>query len=489
MKSIVTAQEMRHLEESCIQSGSSQETLMDRAGALIAQEVTHFCAHSLLPKKIFLLAGKGNNAGDGYTAGRELIKRGFSVFAFEVMPCEEGSLCHKKKKAFIESSGKMVSDLSQLPDSTILDGIFGSGFVGAVSPEVSTLIHTVNQSKRPIIAIDIPSGLNATTGEAKDAIIAECTLTIELPKLGFFIQDGWNHVGDIKLLPIGIGHPESCLLLLEEQDIPPLLPKFARNCHKYQRGHVVGLAGSHGMTGAAIMASFSALKSGAGIVHLLHPEALTNEFSSIPWEIIRFPFQNNDLNEVKKLLDKATSVFVGPGLRDISLLEHLWDSFKDKAVLDAECLNWIAASKKTLKSLPHSILTPHTGEMRRLLNVPADEPITAEFLQKCQKFVDDNQTNLVLKGGPTFLFSYNEKMVVMPRGNPGMATAGSGDVLTGILASLLAQKLQPAKAMQLGTYLHGLAGEYAARDETSYCMTASSLIEYLPDAFHHLQHT
>ena len=479
MKSIVSVSEMRKIEQKAIDAGITEEVLMGRAGDAIATQLALLTEAYHLEKKVFLLAGKGNNGGDGYTAAVQLIKKGFSVTALQVIECEEGSLCSKKRLAYKNAGGKFTTEFA--PEGTILDAIFGSGFLGQVPDEVATLIQKVNQSKRLVVAIDIPSGLHGDTGEVSHAIAAHITLAIEFPKQGFFIGQGWNFVGVIQCLPIGLDPVTTELQYLEERDVASLFPKIARNRHKYEAGHVVGFAGSHGMAGAAMLASTAALKSGAGIVHLCHPKECTSEFAGPPWEIVRVGFES--LEPVRNLMLKAKACFVGPGVGQTPALEALWDCYKDKSVIDADALNWIATSKKSIGPLPHSILTPHLGEMHRLLNIQTSEPVTLDFLRKCRAFVEKENTHLVLKGGPSFLFSAGEPILVMPRGDPGMATAGSGDVLTGILTSLLAQGMKAKEAMRLGTYLHAIAGEYAAKDETSYCMTASSIIFHLPYAF------
>lgn len=488
---------MRAIEEKALATGITQEELMENAGKGIAEYITRFADESLIAKKVLLLAGKGNNAGDGYTAARLLLEKGFAVTSWQLLESEISSLCSKKKRAFKAKGGTVIElengQLPELPkEGIILDGIFGIGFAGALPEDIAELIEKVNSLRLPIVAIDIPSGLNGETGIVESVSFhAHATCTMELPKQGFFLNQGWNHVGKVIIHPIGL-HPfaeetRAHLQYLEETDIAELFPKIKRSRHKYEAGHVVALAGSHGMAGAAMMASWSALKSGAGIVHLLHPENLLPELTGAPWEVVRVPFQENDIATLKSWIQKAGACFIGPGLgssqKTETLLATLWSDFKDKSVLDADCLNWLAKAKESFGPLPSCILTPHIGEMRRLLKEITPEPISLAFLNKCLDFTEKNTTHLLLKGGPSFLFSHGEPIIVMDRGDPGMATAGSGDVLTGILTSLLAQGLKPAQAMRLGSFLHGVAGEIAAEEETSYCMTATSIIEWLPSAF------
>ncbi|MCE5294613.1 MAG: NAD(P)H-hydrate dehydratase, partial [Chlamydiales bacterium] len=355
-------------------------------------------------------------------------------------------------------------------------------------------ISAINASSCTVFAVDVPSGLNSATGIVEQAAVhADITYTVECPKTGFFINDGWNHVGEVLTVPIGLGpyatKVDCSLLVLEKSDVAPLVPPVIRTRNKYDRGHVVALAGSHGYAGAAILSTTSALHAGAGIVHLLHPDDCSVEFIGEPREIIRVGYSFDAIDPIKALIDKATACFAGPGLgtgpKQQALLDTLWPNFQKKVVIDADALHWLATTKGTkFGPLPNAILTPHLGELRRFL--PGKEPLSVDLIKKCQQLSRDNQTNLLLKGGPSILFSHGNTPIIVMQGTPGMATAGSGDVLTGILASLLAQGLICDEAMKLGSYIHGRAGELAALEETTHCMIASSITKHLPQVFKEL---
>lgn len=350
-----------------------------------------------------------------------------------------------------------------------------------------------NNSQLPIIAVDIPSGVNATTGDVSgSAIYATLTATVEYPKIGFFLKKAYNYIGKLEICPIGLKpfsvESNMALKIVEKEDVRKLLPHIERTRHKYQAGHVVGLSGSHGMAGASLLASFAALKTGSGIVHLLHPDECTAEFTGLPLEVVRIPYKKDALETILQRAHKASSCFIGPGLgKNDALYEAVFANFCQKpCVFDADALTWMAKKwpkGNGLGKLPQAILTPHLGELDRLLDIESTEGVTLELLNRCQEFAEAHSLHLVLKGAPTFMFSPNEKPCAVLEGDPGMATAGSGDVLTGILASFLAQKLSPIHAMHLGVYLHALAGHYAALDETSYSITASSIMNHLPIAF------
>lgn len=478
MKRVVTARDMQLMESA---SKLTAEALMERAGEQLANWIEHLQTSKKLDRTITLLAGLGNNAGDGFVALRHLSQRGFKVAAYEAISGKRGALSEKKKREFEAQNGHFVDKLPE--NGILLDGVFGSGFHGPLTKPLKALFDKVNRSKMYRIAIDVPSGLDCTTGEADGAIQADATLTIEVPKLGFFLLDGWNYVGELHILPIGLEKSaiQTECQLLEIVDIK--LPTHPRNCNKYSRGHVVGIAGSPGMAGAAMLASVAAMRSGAGIVHLLHPKEMSYELAGPPWEIVRTPITS--LAAAKEMIERASHCFVGPGLgRDNdNFLKAIFPLCRDKAILDADCLNWLSEQKKGFGSLPEAILTPHMGEMKRLLKTKKEEPLTLQFLKRCQAFTEKHKTNLLLKGAPSFLFAPNAPITIMARGNRGMATAGAGDVLTGILASLRAQGLEAKEALRTGTFLHGLAGEFAAEHEGSYCMSANSIIQCLSHAF------
>jgi len=495
MLQVVTPDEMRSIEERALLAGVSQEELMERAGVACATLIMTQTTHS---QHILVICGKGNNGGDGYVTARHLHQSGFSVSVWHIQTDTTSPLLEIQKKRYVTHGGHLENFNGQsIPQNClIVDAIFGIGFRGNVDGLFQQVITKINDSGCTIISIDIPSGLNGETGEAATYCVRATTVAaIEFPKLGFYLKDGWNYCGDIIALPIGLqpfAEPAH-IQCLEKIDLKNMLPRMQRNRHKYEAGHVVGLAGSKGMMGAAYLASWAALKSGCGICHLLYPESTSIEANKGPLEIISIAYPDNTAEVIKNLIQRANACFIGPGLGRSAdtILGSILQSLTMKCVLDADALNWISkilsdknnSDTASLHSLRHSILTPHINEMHRLLGDDTKESVTRGFLTACQTFTTLHLTHLVLKGGPTFLFSHDTPITIMPFGDPGMATAGSGDVLTGILASLMAQGLTPLQAMNLGTSIHGIAGMIASKEKTSYCITASILIEYLPHAF------
>ncbi|MEI8365779.1 MAG: NAD(P)H-hydrate dehydratase [Parachlamydiaceae bacterium] len=490
---VLSPQQMADLEADARRSGLSDSDFMEEAGSGVALVVHDYVELNNIDRTVFLLCGKGNNGGDAYVTGIHLIHLDYQVFAIQLNPIEECSpLCRQSFERFMAEGGQQADFLTEFPSTGIIvDGIFGTGFRGKVSDPYTALIALANHSGLPIISIDIPSGLNGETGLVEgEAIIAKETAFLGLPKIGFFLNDAWNYVGKLRYVNFGlpdefIENVDSEVIMLSEDITEPLLPSIQRNRHKYEAGLVVGMAGSPGMPGAAILASSAALRGGAGIVRLLHPDGMQVELSSSPLELIRVPFYTGDVQEIVTEMNRAAATFIGPGLGRTSemrsLVAKVLPRLEKPCVIDADALYFL--SEQDIRLPKQTILTPHHGEMMRLLNITKQPAITLDFLKICQHYATNKGVTLVLKGAPTFILHPDHPIIVNPKGDPGMATAGSGDVLTGLIAALLAQKMPPINAASLGVFLHGLAGEHAAEDLTSYGVCASDIIYRFPEAF------
>lgn len=493
---IVTSQEMSALEAQAYHAGYREADFMEKAGAGVAFIVSDYLERHGLDPRVLLLCGKGNNAGDAYVAGTHLLGMEYEVTAIQVVPIEQTSaLCQEHYKVFIEEGGHLWDgsypvERLFLGVGIIVDGLFGTGFRGTVQEPFASIIELANRSQRPIIAIDIPSGLSGESGAVEgEVIIAAETAFLGLPKLGFFLREGWDCVGKLRYVDFGfpqqyVDEAAAPTTMLTAEFLKPLLPKLRRSRHKYQAGYVVALAGSPLFPGAGLLAATAALRGGAGIVKLLYPEGMRGSLAMAPPELIMAPYSVDDADMVVQELNRASSVLIGPGLgRDKAvkeLLERILPLVEVPAVLDADVLNFL--SESSLELPRNAILTPHRGELARLLKLGHIEEVDESLLAECKAFVSQRKTTLLLKGGPTFIFHPDKPVAVNPAGDPGMATAGSGDVLTGLLAALLAQGMPPPHAAMMGAFLHGVAGEHAAYDYTSYCMTASDIISYFPEA-------
>ncbi|NGX57178.1 MAG: Bifunctional NAD(P)H-hydrate repair enzyme Nnr [Chlamydiae bacterium] len=492
---IVTPKEMARIESVAYSEGASEELFMEAAGQGVAEAVLQFCQDLRLGKRILLLCAKGNNSGDAYVAGTCLKSWGYHVAALQLAPISECSpLCQKNHKRF-EASGGMIIDKDPNYDvlfdqcDVIVDGMFGTGFHGELREPYQSVVKMVNESELPTIAIDIPSGLNGETGEGEGLHATE-TIYLGLPKQGFFLEGGWNHVGNLTHVNFGleqkyIDQAKSSYRLITLEQCEELRPPITRNRHKYQAGVVIGLAGSPSMPGAALLASFAALRGGAGMMRLLHPVGMEAELSSSPYELIKLPYQTNDYDGIVENLNHGKAVFFGPGIgrteATVNLCKNVLPRIETPCVIDADALTILSEHEIALPK--QTVLTPHSGEMARLLRVPSPKSITADFLDACRDYCEKKQVTLILKGGPSWIFHPGEPTWVNPTGTPGMATAGSGDVLTGLIASLISQGLTPYHAAIYGVFTHGLAGEIAATEKTPYSMVASDIIEALPSAF------
>lgn len=494
---VFSAQQMREIEERAYHEGASEETFMEKAGAGIARITETYLHNKQLPKKVLLLCAKGNNSGDAFVAGKYLIESGCDVQALHPVPIEVCSpLCKKNYQRFLIAGGKIVHQLSDFSEySVILDGLFGTGFKGTLQEPFAAIVRRANDTKRPILAIDIPSGLNGDTGIAQGEVIkAEETIFLGAPKKGFFLNDGWNFVGKLRYVDFGlpqkfIDEAPADMIMLTDQIVGSLLPPTKRNWHKYERGYVTGLAGSPDMPGAAILSSWAALASGAGIVRLIHQPDMNAELSAAPLELVRQTYSAQDLEPVIESINKSSASFIGPGMgrteEAFSVLNCVLSRITKPCVIDADALTMLSEHNVSLP--PHAILTPHQGEMLRLLKKEKQKMKTEQLIEAAKKFIDEKKVTLVLKGAPTFVLQHESPVYVNPRGDPGMATAGSGDVLTGMIAAFLSHHLSPLHAGLVGVYMHAIAGEYAAAAKTSNCVIASDLINHLPDAYKELQ--
>lgn len=493
---VVKAKEMDRIEKLAYDRGASEESFMNRAGAGVAEFAQNFIARHHLKPIITLLCGGGNNAGDAYAAGLLLHQGGFYVRALALSPFDKSSaLCQLQSQRFVDGGGSIAyitdpSEISFGASELLIDGILGTGFHGEVTGLYRAVIEEANASGIRILSIDIPSGIDGTTGAVGGiAIHADETLFLGLPKSGCFIGEAWNYTGKIGLFDFGleaycIEQAESDFELIDEKMMENYFPRLLRTRHKYQAGYVVGLGGSPGMPGAPLMSSFAALRAGAGIVRLLHPAGMESELAAAHYEVIRQGYKEEDALTILEAFARASSVFIGPGIgtstEALEILKGVLPYVDKPCVIDAEALTLVAHHHLPLP--PKTILTPHHGEMKRLLDVEGEISIH-DLLKQSRDYADRKKVTLVLKGSPTFIFHPGVKPHVCAHGDPGMATAGSGDVLTGIIAALLAQVKDPLHGAILGVELHARAGELAAEEFTSFCMIATDITEMLPRVF------
>lgn len=503
---VVTSEEMTLIDKKTIEEyGVSSLTLMERAGKAVAQRIKeHF-----KKGKVLIIAGPGNNGGDGMVAARYLKRAGFKVkvylvFEKEKLSPEARTQLERLRKARIPFL--ITRDLREedLNGSIIVDALFGTGLKREISGELAQLIDRINSSGAPVVAVDIPSGISSDDGSIMArAIRADLTVTFGLPKRGHLLFPGAEYTG--RLYVEDIGFPEELLNsssikveLPDKELIRSLIPERRRYSHKGTYGHVLIVAGSRGKTGACLMAARACLRSGAGLVTIGVPETLVSVFQSRVTDemCLGLPDRGDgslSKDALKEIIDftekKAQVLAIGPGIgvtedtREI--IKGLLGKIKIPVVLDADAINCLEDMPEVLEGKGNCIITPHPGEFSRLTGI-AKEEVEKKRIDLASAFSLKYNVTLVLKGVPTVI-GHEGYVYINPTGNPGMAKAGSGDVLTGIVSGLMAQGLSGLNASILGVYLHGLAGDMGACDKGLWSLLASDIIEYIPGAFKELK--
>ncbi len=494
---VVSALEMARLEALAYRDGISDEQYMINAAIGIFQVLDSLIKKKKLPNKVIVIAGKGNNAADGYVVAKYLMEKGYDVKVFQLFSIKEASkLLKKQYDNFIKKNGKVdfiktIDDLVFENDLFIIDAILGTGFKGGLSSFLIDVINKINEKSKElnlkIVSIDIPSALNGNTGKVDSiAIKSDITIYLGLAKLGFFINEGPNYIGNLIYVDFGLDEKyknlaKTKLEYMNEINLKDLLPKIDKTRHKYQAGFVVAIAGSKGMYGAAKLAALAALRSGSGIIKVITQSEIPSSF----YELVNFIIDFENTDEILSLILKSDSVFIGPGLgRDEKIENFLFKilpKINKKIVLDADALFHLANNLKMI--LPKDcVLTPHKNEMKKLLRIEK-EILDEELIEKTKKFSLEKNVLIVLKGYPTIIFHPKKDPITILGGDPGLASAGTGDVLTGMIASFASQKLDLFNACILAVNLHFKAAEIAAKEKTSYSLIASDVIKYLPRAF------
>jgi len=450
-------------------------------------------------------AGPGNNGGDGLAVSRMLHQKGYDVHVYLINYAknrsEDAAINLKRLEELKKVPIIPVDDKNDLPeigeDDIIIDAIFGSGLTRPVTGFFGEVIKHLNAADAVSLSIDIPSGLFAdqhVDPEEGAVIRADYTLSFQMPKLAFLLPENDPFVGEWHILDIGLHHDyinsvEVKNFLLEKRDVRTTLRPRNKFAHKGTFGHALLIAGSYGKMGAAILASRACLRSGVGLLHTHIPKAGYEIMqTAVPECMLSIDRYDNYFSEVPDL-SMYTAVGIGPGLgmeqQSQMALKLLIQNYANPIVLDADALNILAENKTWLAFLPKgSILTPHPKEFERLAGKWSDD---YEKLQKLRDLCFKYNIYIVLKGAHTCTGTPDRKCYFNSTGNPGMATAGSGDVLTGLITGLLAQGYSPAQAATLGVYLHGLAGDLAAKKKGQEAMIAGDMTDMLGEAFRKLR--
>ncbi len=497
MKIFATSQ-IREIDQLTIKNEPITSTdLMERAADALYEKYLQTISYNC---PVCIMAGPGNNGGDALALARMFLLTGLKV---EVYLIHTGSLsddCKTNKKRLFESFPENLIELQNEfiapvynKETIIIDGLFGSGLSRPLTGFFSEAVNWMNQSGCKIISIDIPSGLQGEVNISTNSSVivkADLTFTFQFPKLSFLFAENEPYIGKWEILDIGL-HPEaikqtpSDYHYLEENEIKLLLKKRSKFSHKGTYGHALIIAGSYGMAGASILSGKAALRTGAGLV-TVHGCAYNRTIiqTAVPEVIFQADQFDHFISDVN-VLDIYNTVAVGPGIgtrtETADMLRKLLGQLNKPCVLDADALNIISFEKDLLQLIPkNSLLTPHPKEFERLFgkcNSSFERMIIAK------KTAQDYDLIIVLKGAHTIIALPDGKLFFNSTGNAGMATAGTGDVLTGILAGLLAQGYSPSETARIGVFLHGRAGDLALENESEESLIAEDLISHLGTAF------
>ncbi len=479
--------------------------LMERAATEVVNEIT---SRYDVSHKIYIFAGPGNNGGDALVVARLLLGKSYSVFVYLCNPSGKLSPdCRVNKDRLLKEHTnsnftEIVNEFAP-PKLTekdiIIDGLFGSGLNKPLEGGFAGLVRYINASSAKVISIDIPSGMfgedNSNKFEEQIIVEAELTLTFQFPKIAFFFAENSPYFGEIKILEIGI-HPDairqthSNISTLEKEDISKLLKKREKFSHKGNYGQGLLFAGSFGKMGAAILSATACLRSGIGLLTTHVPECgiipLQTAVPESMGSIDPFAETITTLPELKQF----SAFGVGPGLgtstQTAAFLENLLATTGEHPiVIDADALNIISTWPVIDNVFPKNcIITPHPKEFDRLAGKSST---SYERFIKAQNFAKKHKVFVILKGAYTTIACPSGECFFNTTGNPGMATAGSGDVLTGIILALLAQEYTVKEAALIGVYLHGLAGDLASEEKSEESMIARDIIDKIGNAFKYLK--
>ena len=507
---LVTAKQMRAVDSEAIKGrGIPGVELMEKAGRGTAEYAKALLGGDVSGKGVVVFCGKGNNGGDGFVIGRYLHAWGASV---ELYLCGKrgelkgDALANYERVA--ESNLPVVELLSEesIPDMSgqdlLVDAVFGTGFKGDIRGPISSCIERMNSSGIRILAVDAPSGLNCDTGMISNPCVkAAATATMALPKIGQFLYPGRGQVGKLKIVDIGVPQDvveqaDVSTFMIDAEYVRATLPQREPTAHKGACGKLFILAGSRGYTGAACMAAESSIRSGVGLCFLGIPSSL-NEICEIKLtEVMTRPLPElkkrqclalRGKGEISKHLKTATASIIGPGLglhhETKELVRRIVSEIELPALIDADGLNAFEGAADDLSHCKAPlVITPHPGELSRLLSIDTEE-VVRDRMSYARTAADRFKCVVLLKGAPTFVSEPSGEVYVNPTGNAGMATGGSGDVLSGIIGALLAQGLAPVEAACCGAYIHGLAADIAAEITGQMAMIPTDIISQLPEAY------
>ncbi|MBR2105004.1 MAG: NAD(P)H-hydrate dehydratase [Bacteroidales bacterium] len=502
---ILSAKQMHELDRAIMdREGITSLQLMERAAEGLAARIMQRFPDASRNFKI--LCGCGNNGGDGLAIGRILHSHGYDVECFLLESDRYSDDCRTNAK-LVESLGILhtIGEYNKMPDfndsDIIIDALFGSGLNREISGVAAYMACRCIFEKNFVIAIDIPSGLADNTipddtiedefGDVAEVVVrADWTLTIEAPFLSMLVPENQVFVGDFDIVPITIDDSEMAYLdadyyYTEFQDIRQMCRPRKKYSHKGTFGHTLLITGAKGKAGAAVVCCKACHRAGSGLVTACVPSDLVDILQISTPETMVTPSSDAEIIADIPDLDKYSAIGIGPGIgtdaQTVAAVKKLLQTATQPLVLDADALNILAANPELMELLPkNSILTPHPKEFERLFG-KTDNSI--ERLERLAQKAEQYNIIIVLKGAHTAVADSHGYIYFNSTGNPGMATAGSGDVLTGVIAALLSQKYSPIEAARIGVYVHGMAGDLVAERIGVQGVVASDIIEALPLSF------
>ncbi len=508
---VLTAAQMQEVDRQTIDEiGIPSRVLMENAGRAVVQELEEHFDKELALSRIVILCGRGNNGGDGFVIGRVLAQRGYDVAIFLIARNSQlrgdaranYDVLARLELPVIEIASDEDWDLhaAEIVSATIVvDAIFGTGLKEPLGGLPQKIVKALNESATTVVAVDIPSGLSGDTSQTiGDAVKAVLTVTLGAPKLPLVLPPAEGYCGELTVADIGIPHKLIDDLdgprveLLSATDLIPHLTPRDPDANKGDFGRVLIVAGSPGKTGAGYLSAMAALRSGAGLVTVATPRASLPIIASMAPEFMTEPLDAEGAETAEASLDRILSfkkdvIAIGPGLGagpwQQSLVFGLLERSDVTLVLDADALNVCADDPHRLRAREgiDIIITPHPGEMARLTALSIQE-VQENRLEVARNFAMSHGVYVVLKGHRTLIAAPDGHVAINPTGNPGMATGGTGDVLTGIIAAWFGQLLDADAACRVGVYLHGFAGDLALREHGENALIASDIITHLGQA-------
>ncbi len=502
---VFNKEQIRRIESTAVESGFSETRMMENAGSAASKIIEE--RFDITNKKIVIVVGKGNNGGDGFVVARKLFeaKRDVSVILADEMPTTAASreMLSKLTVYPIRLYNSFDADTIKVINSAdvIIDAVFGIGFKGELDPKIAGILEIINKTHALKIALDIPSGAECDTGKvANNCFNANATISFIAIKPCHVLFPSAEFCG--KLFKAGIGLPPQIAnsisskdIIIEDVLIKAKFPKRPKNSHKGSFGRLALLCGSYGMAGASILATRSALRSGVGLADMIIPDDIYPIVASSVCEAVCSPYNASDgvmaLRNIEQKISESDAVVAGCGLGQSEFskkaINLILESSTKPMVLDADGLNIAAENLDALYNCKAKmVLTPHPAEMARLLKTTTKE-IQSNRFACATLLAQRTQQVVVLKGANSVIAIPDGRRYICTKGNAGMATGGSGDVLSGIIGAFLAQGFTPEDAAICGTWIHAFAGDCASKEKSMTAMLPSDIIDFLPNVFKELE--